>query len=120
MDDLNPQQLAEFRQDLLELQRSLNEAVSLAREGARTVELDQPIGRLSRMDAIQNQQIAKAGLRNQQIRLRQVEAALIALNNGEYGLCKICELNIAYRRLKARPESPLCLECAEEMEQSRS
>jgi DnaK suppressor protein len=120
MDDLNPQQLAEFRRDLLELRRSLNEAVSLAREGARTVELDQPIGRLSRMDAIQNQQIAKAGLRNQQIRVRQVEAALAALERDEYGICTRCELMIPYRRLKARPESPLCLECAEELEQKRS
>jgi len=118
MDDLSPEQLSELRDDLLSLQESVRESLSFAREAARTVDLDQPIGRLSRMDAMQNQQIAKAGLRSQQLKLKRIEVALAALDQDDYGLCRSCELSIDFRRLKARPESPFCLECAEEMERA--
>lgn len=82
-----------------------------SRDGARPVDLDQPIGRLSRMDAIQQQHMLTANRRNSERRLRLIRSALDAASRGEYGMCAECEEPIGFRRLQAKPESRLCLDC---------
>ncbi len=82
-----------------------------SREGARPVSLDEPIGRLTRMDAIQQQSMSAANRRQLDLRLRQVVQALGLVQRGDYGLCRRCEGAIGYARLCARPESPYCLAC---------
>ena len=105
-------EVAELREDLLELQRNLKEALTLGAESSKTVPLDQSsVGRLSRMDAMQVQEMAKAGLRSVRLRLELVAQALRAIEEEEYGYCRRCEEPVGYRRLKARPETPFCLGC---------
>jgi DnaK suppressor protein len=58
--------------------------------------------------------MAKATLENLRVRLAAVEQALA--DPDEFGLCKVCGDDIGYKRLKARPEAPLCLGCQEERE----
>ncbi len=111
MDELTQAQIDELEADLRAAREELQAALVQSASGAKTVDLDQPIGRLSRMDAIQNQQIAKAGRRAMELRLRQVAAALEAVQDGTYGDCRSCDAPIGFARLKARPEAPFCLEC---------
>ena len=114
--DLSEAQLEELQQLLVELKETLE--LGLAREGAeaKPVDLDAPIGRLSRMDAMQQQQMAAANKRNTQIRLQQVNASLAAFASDDYGYCRLCEEPIGYPRLQAKPETPFCLECQNERE----
>lgn len=63
------------------------------------------------MDAIQQQKMAEAGLRQQELRLGRVKVALAAMAAGEYGVCRGCDEPIGYRRLRARPEATMCLRC---------
>ena len=98
------------------LERELSEALASSR-AHEPVELDQQaFGRVSRIDAIQQQQMAQAARRAQTLRLSQVRAALEAIENDEYGICRLCEEPIAPARLRARPESPLCLDCQRQRE----
>ncbi|MCB9679732.1 MAG: TraR/DksA C4-type zinc finger protein [Alphaproteobacteria bacterium] len=86
-------------------------------EHAGTVELDQAaVGRISRVDALQQQQMADAQKRRNELRLKQVAVALQGFEDDEYGACKVCGEPIGYRRLKARPESPACVACMSELE----
>ena len=119
MGELSPQQLKKQKAALLALKKEITSSLASAQDSARPVDLDEPIGRLSRMDAIQRQQIAQATLRNQEQRLNLVQAALNTLKDGEYGVCRRCDMPIDLGRLKARPETSLCIECAEELEQRR-
>jgi DnaK suppressor protein len=111
MEDLTQEQQDELRRDLEALREELEHALGLAREGARPVSLDNPIGRVSRVDALQQQAMAQANRRSVELRLGQVRQALVAMDAGDYGLCRGCEEPIAYRRLKSRPETPFCVEC---------
>ena len=111
MDELTRQQSDELHADLVTLQHQLRSMVESATAGARPVELDQPIGRVSRMDAIQQQRMVSAGREAHKVRLSQIVRALAAFGRGEYGLCVECEEPIGYRRLKARPETSFCLRC---------
>ena len=112
VDELTPAQEAELASTLRELAETLPAAVARATEGSATVELDQQsVGRLSRMDALQQQAMAQKGRQNLTERLALVKQALAAVDAGEYGLCRRCEEPIGYARLHAAPEAPLCLAC---------
>jgi len=110
--ELTDEQVEELQGDLVELRRSLADALAAGRESSKPVALDQSsVGRLSRMDAMQVQQVAKANLRSCELRTQLVAQALRLVSEGEYGYCRRCEEPIGYSRLKARPETPFCLSC---------
>lgn len=112
MDELTASELDELTRALTTLQDELVDALERASEHARPVTLDQQsVGRVSRVDALQQQALASSSRRNLELRLSQVRAALHAVQEGEYGYCKRCEEPIGYRRLSAKPEAPLCLAC---------
>ena len=101
---------------LYTLRDSLVSQLAETVEAAAPVDLDQPFGRLSRMDAIQQQQMARAARSAQSRRLEQVKSAIARAHRGEYGMCVSCEEDIETRRLSAKPEAPLCLHCQDELE----
>lgn len=101
-----------LRERLVELVAELHDTLRASAGSAAPVVLDQSsVGRLSRMDAMQQQAMAKATRRNAQLRLAQCKVALSAFDRDQYGLCRNCEEPIGYGRLSARPEAPFCLEC---------
>lgn len=104
----------QFRQRLLDLRAELL-ALEAASSGAkRPVELDQSsIGRLSRIDAMQNQQLARETSRRRQARLTRISSALRRLDADEYGFCLECGEAIDPRRLAIDPTHFLCVSCAE-------
>ena len=81
------------------------------KESSRPVDLNDPIGRLSRMDAIQQQQMSLESKNRALLTLKQIEAALNRVKDDCYGICLKCEEEIPEKRLKARPESPFCSGC---------
>lgn len=115
-DELSESQIRELHADLLGVKQELERMLDMTREGTKPVDLDEPIGRLTRMDAIQQQSVAAAGRRGHDLRLRQVIQALGDIERGRYGECRRCEDPIGYRRLKARPESPYCIDCQDEVD----
>ena len=114
--NLTPDQLEELHQDLVGERLRLEAQLELTSEGSKPVALSTPIGRLSRMDAIQQQQMTKTGRSTLETKLRQVRNALDGHRKGEYGDCRSCEEPIGYQRLKARPEAPFCLRCQDKRE----
>lgn len=77
------------------------------------VELDQQAqGRLSRMDAINQQQMARAGRARLMLELSRIDAALRRHAEGCFGLCCRCDEPVSAGRLAADPATPFCLECA--------
>ena len=110
--ELTSAEVAELQEDLHVLERELREGLVDSEAAARPVELDQAaVGRVSRIDAIQQQTMVAANRAGAQIRLAQVMAAIGAVEREEYGYCKACEEPIAFRRLKVRPEAPFCVRC---------
>jgi DnaK suppressor protein len=115
-DELTPEQIAEVRADLVTLRADLEALLDTTGAGVQPVDLDEPIGRLSRMDAIQQQRMAQANRQRNTRRLQLVIAALAADPEDEYGWCKRCDDPVGYGRLKSRPETPFCVGCQEAIE----
>lgn len=79
----------------------------------RPVELDQQsVGRLSRMDALQMQAMAKAIEQRRKARVVALEQALRRMADDEYGYCANCGEFIGERRLEIDPATPKCVSCA--------
>lgn len=89
---------------------SLSDNSAQARE---TVALDQQsVGRLSRMDALQQQAMAQATERHRAAEITRIDKALIRMDEGEYGICENCGEEIAAKRLEIDPAANLCVRCA--------
>ncbi|MEX2366028.1 MAG: TraR/DksA family transcriptional regulator [Pseudohongiellaceae bacterium] len=102
---------------LTDLKQSLLEDLERGAMGSETVTLEQnKVGRLSRMDAMQQQEMHKASQHLIRRRLGQIEKALQALASGDYGFCEACGDDIAASRLQVRPESLMCVSCQEKLE----
>ncbi len=97
----------------------INTLLGRTSEDSKPVDLDLPIGRLSRADAIQMQNMAELNRRQLEVKLKQIETALSAFETGSYGSCRSCNGEINPARLEARPESPFCIDCQEAFEQER-
>ena len=107
--------LDQYRRLLLTRRDVLQGVAESGREAAATVELDQArVGRLSRMDALQQQAMAQATDQRRAQDLGRIEAALVRIQAGDYGPCRTCGEQIAAARLRVDPAALLCIECAEQ------
>jgi DnaK suppressor protein len=110
---MTPEQLAEFRSVLSDrlVMLDQNEAATSAKR--QPVELDQQsVGRLSRMDALQNQAMAQAESTRRHIDKTRILAALDRIEKGTFGICPDCEEDVNMKRLNFDPAIALCLDCA--------
>ena len=108
-------QIDAFRDILIALQSELEQLQETGSEAAETVTLDQAkVGRLSRMDAMQAQQMAEETARRRQLQLQKIEGALRRIEAGDYGICFKCGDEIEEARLSIDPTSTRCMACMEE------
>ena len=112
MDQLNQLQVAGLKSSLEQLQSELQQQLDRAKEATATVNLDQTLlGRVSRMDAMQQQSVALSTLNLTRKKLQRVQSALRDIDSGDYGFCKRCDEEIGFSRLKVQPEANLCIHC---------
>ncbi len=105
--------LATFRDLIRARLAELENEEALGREGQAVVELDQQaVGRLSRMDALQNQAMAKAGKARRGVETERLRAALARIEAGEFGYCEDCGEPIVEGRLRLDPATLRCVSCA--------
>ncbi len=71
------------------------------------------IGRVSRMDAINNKGVADAALRAAKKRLAKLRFAITKLDEPNFGKCSTCGHLIQTKRLMFMPESVNCVRCAD-------
>ena len=102
-----------FRDRLLEMQAELSALREMSAQSREAVTLDQSsVGRVSRIDAIQQQEMALAAERNRERELQRIKSALLRMDQGDYGYCIACGEDIAEKRLRVDPAIPTCVDCA--------
>ena len=107
--------IEQFRMTLLRQRTELQDLEESARDAAKPVELDQAsVGRLSRMDAMQAQQMARETERRRRQQVARIEAALRRIESGDYGYCYVCGEEIDIRRLAVDPAITRCIKCVEQ------
>jgi DnaK suppressor protein len=98
---------------LLARRKALDAEDATNADSRETVELQQDsVGRLSRMDAMQQQAMAQATERRRLAERARIAAALERINDGEWGYCLKCGEEIAEKRLRLDPSVANCVNCA--------
>jgi len=110
-----------YKRRLLQRQTEILLEEQVGASGAATVDLDQTsVGRISRVDALQAQAMSVAAQERRVADLRKIDAALIRIEEGEYGYCLNCGDIIAPQRLEIDLGAQYCIKCASQLEkQSR-
>lgn len=73
---------------------------------------DVSLGRISRMDAINNKSVVEASLRQAENKLKSLENVLSKIDSPDFGICLKCKNPIPMGRIMIRPESLYCVNCA--------
>lgn len=109
--------IARYRKRLESALEQADNALVQAELSSATVKLDQSsVGRLSRMDAMQQQAMA-LGIRELQSQKRlRLLAALERITTGRYGQCCLCDADIEVGRLDQDPSAVFCTMCMTERE----
>jgi DnaK suppressor protein len=105
-------EMAAMREIIVEKIAENREEIESHNELTKPVAPDNAIGRLSRMDAINNKTINEAALRENRRKLQKLERALENLENDLFGKCTKCCKEIAFGRLKFTPWTTRCVSCA--------
>lgn len=109
---MNSNEKTQVKEYLLKEKTKLNLRLEDLKELTKPIEPDCAIGRISRMDAINNKSINEAALRKSQDKLKRINISLEHIEDEDFGNCIECGETIPIQRLLIMPGS-LCVRCAQ-------
>jgi DnaK suppressor protein len=115
MDDagLNQNQRDELRQFMTDELESLRSEITHLEVMTQPVSPDNAIGRLSRLEAMNEKSVNEVALRSARERVIRIGVALKRLDDDGFGLCGECAEVIPFARLMSIPGARLCVKCTE-------
>jgi DnaK suppressor protein len=93
--------------------RKTADEVRQLEEATQPISPENAIGRVSRMDAINNKGVSEAALRSAKRKFTNLKIALEKVDKPEFGICSRCKQPIPAARLMYMPESTRCVRCAD-------
>ena len=91
---------------------TLKEQIALLEEKVKPIAPDCSLGRLTRLEAMGEQHVNNKILDESKLRLSRLNNALSRIDKPMFGICLECEEPIGMGRMRIRPESVRCVECA--------
>jgi DnaK suppressor protein len=99
---------------LKQMRKEVEKLSESTEQDRQPVTLDQTtVGRLSRMDALQTQAMQLETERRRSMEIQRIDSALQRLDDGEFGYCVSCGIDIEPKRLENNPTTPTCFDCAQ-------
>ena len=102
----------ELKQKLLDEISKTELLIKEYQEMTKPIAPDVAIGRISRMDAINNKSVTEAALRQAKEKLRDLQRVSSKIDDKDFGICLKCHKPIPLGRILIRPESLYCVNCA--------
>jgi DnaK suppressor protein len=109
---MTPETLQQLEDRLLEEIADTEQRVADLDKVVAPIAPDKAIGRLSRLDAMQDKGVTEASLNQAREKLSRLETALQRIYDPEFGVCVTCQQDIPLERLLLMPQSTQCVNCA--------
>jgi DnaK suppressor protein len=109
---MTPEEKIQLKKAIEEKMEDSKKAILDLREASKPMGLDSAIGRISRMDYINNKSISESELLKAESKLRALERWLSIYDTDQFGKCTKCGQEININRLLLLPESTRCIRCA--------
>ena len=97
-----------LNQEIIDTKKKIKEYSELS----KPISPENAIGRISRMDAINNKSVVEAALRESEKKLDDLKYVESQINEEYFGLCMKCKTSIPIGRILFRPQSKYCVNCA--------
>ena len=109
---MNKSELEKIKHKIsLELQNTI-QSIAKYKKLTQPISPENAIGRVSRMDAINNKSVVEAALRKSEEKLKKLKIVEKNIFNKDFGICIRCKTQIPIGRLMIIPESTKCVNCA--------
>ena len=103
----------DIKKRILEELKKTEELILDYKESTKPISPENAIGRVSRMDAINNKSVVEAALRKAEEKLNKLKLVLDKVNDADFGLCMRCGNPIPIGRILLMPQSRNCVRCAQ-------
>lgn len=117
---LNQAQTQKFREILHDKRKRLLEEAKRTLDDDMVIEADE---RMDEVDQASSEYMQAFSFRlrgRERFLMKKIEHALRKMDDGEFGLCEECDEQISLKRLEARPEAQLCIQCKEAQEKEEA
>jgi len=94
---------------------TLKKQIAILEDNVKPIVPDCSLGRLTRIEAMKEQDVTNKILDEARLRYTRLKNALLRIDHPMFGICIECEEEIGIKRLSIRPESVRCVECADKM-----
>ncbi|QIA08172.1 TraR/DksA family transcriptional regulator [Draconibacterium halophilum] len=110
MEKLNKVEIkAQINSEIEKTQKLIQEYTELT----KPIEPENAIGRISRMDAINNKSVTEAALRKAKDKLENLKFAVSKVDDDDFGLCVKCKKPIPLGRVLIMPQARTCVNCSQ-------
>jgi len=110
---MNKDQKQDIKKRILEELKKTEEAILDYKESTKPISPENAIGRVSRMDAINNKSVVEAALRKAEEKLNKLKLVLNKVDDADFGICIRCGETIPIGRVLLMPQSRNCVRCAQ-------
>ena len=110
---MNKEDKQEVKKRIQEELQKTQLAINDYKESTKPISPENAIGRISRMDAINNKSVVEAALRKANEKLSKLKLVLEKVDDSDFGLCIRCGNPIPIGRILLMPQSRLCVSCAQ-------
>lgn len=109
---MNDKQAKLCQEKLAEALQEIEKSLSKSEVAAEAVSPDKSLGRPSRVEAMQDQQLILEVRRRHKKRKLEIINAMSRLEQDKFGKCSFCGADISEERLDVFPEVETCIRCA--------
>ena len=110
---MNKEDKQDIKKRILEELKKTEELILDYKESTKPISPENAIGRVSRMDAINNKSVVEAALRKAEEKFNKLKLVLDTVNDADFGLCMRCGNPIPIGRILLMPQSRNCVRCAQ-------
>jgi len=110
---MTPNELAKIQRIIEEEIDKTKVSIQHYKELTKPIAPENAIGRISRMDAINNKSVNEAALLKSEQKLKNLNIALSSINDSGFGICARCSQSIPLGRIMLMPQSRFCVNCAQ-------
>ncbi len=113
---MTPQHLKKIKDKIIQDIQIMGKEIDDLQDKTKPITPDVSLGRLTRQEMIQEQQVNMHALHEAEIRVNKLKYALQKVDKEGYGICNECEEEISFNRLMILPESTHCVSCMNELD----
>jgi DnaK suppressor protein len=101
-----------MKENIQKIIKELQSEIEDLKESSKPVKPENSLGRLTCMDAMAAQMMNVAAMERLKLRIEKLTAAIVRVENGEYGICLSCGEEIGEKRLLTIAQATICIECS--------